>query len=182
MNKFFFCLMGLVLICSCASEPDDPHREALEQYAKSHIEDPESYQFDEIHLQFEYTYNTPLVEYRLKMQDYVEQPGVDLDALRAEDNQLQVLIDELGYAKVCNEYHLWFWCKDPATGEKQQRAVKARYDMDEIKGMSRSERRNSLWIAILLPCVISTSSSCSTVSKKNCASLCCARIRRMKKT
>jgi hypothetical protein len=131
MNKFFFCLMGLVLICSCASEPDDPHREALEQYAKSHIEDPESYQFDEIHLQFEYTYNTPLVEYRLKMQDYVEQPGVDLDALRAEDNQLQVLIDELGYAKVCNEYHLWFWCKDPATGEKQQRAVKARYDMDD---------------------------------------------------
>ena len=123
--------MGLVLICSCASEPDDPHREALEQYAKSHIEDPESYQFDEIHLQFEYTYNTPLVEYRLKMQDYVEQPGVDLDALRAEDNQLQVLIDELGYAKVCNEYHLWFWCKDPATGEKQQRAVKARYDMDD---------------------------------------------------
>lgn len=131
MNKFFFCLMGLVLICSCASEPDDPHREALEQYAKSHIEDPESYQFDEIHLQFEYTYNTPLVEYRLKMQDYVEQPGVDLDALRAEDNQLQALIDELGYAKVCNEYHLWFWCKDPATGEKQQRAVKARYDMDD---------------------------------------------------
>ena len=131
MNKFFFCLMGLVLICSCASEPDDPHREALEQYAKSHIEDPESYQFDEIHLQFEYTYNTPLVEYRLKMQDYVEQPGVDLDALRAEDNQFQVLIDELGYAKVCNEYHLWFWCKDPATGEKQQRAVKARYDMDD---------------------------------------------------
>lgn len=123
--------MGLVLICSCASEPDDPHREALEQYAKSHIEDPESYQFDEIHLQFEYTYNTPLVEYRLKMQDYVEQPGVDLDALRAEDNQLQALIDELGYAKVCNEYHLWFWCKDPATGEKQQRAVKARYDMDD---------------------------------------------------
>ena len=131
MDKFFFCLRGLVLICSCASEPDDPHREALEQYAKSHIEDPESYQFDEIHLQFEYTYNTPLVEYRLKMQDYVEQPGVDLDALRAEDNQLQALIDELGYAKVCNEYHLWFWCKDPATGEKQQRAVKARYDMDD---------------------------------------------------
>ena len=58
-------------------------------------------------------------------------PGVDMDALRAEDNQLQVLIDEVGFAKVCNEYHLWFWCKDPATGEKQQRAVKARYDMND---------------------------------------------------
>lgn len=58
-------------------------------------------------------------------------PGVDMDALRAEDNQLQVLIGELGFAKVCNEYHLWFWCKDPATGEKQQRAVKARYDMND---------------------------------------------------
>lgn len=131
MNKFFLGLMGLVLICACASEPDDPHREALEQYAKSHIEDPESYQFDELRLVFEYTYNTPLVEYRLKMDEYVEQPGVDLDALRAEDNQLQALIDEVGFAKVCNEYHLWFWCKDPATGEKQQRAVKARYDMND---------------------------------------------------
>jgi hypothetical protein len=58
-------------------------------------------------------------------------PGVDMDALRAEDNQLQALIDEVGFAKVCNEYHLWFWCKDPATGEKQQRAVKARYDMND---------------------------------------------------
>lgn len=58
-------------------------------------------------------------------------PGVDMDALRAEDNQLQVLIDEVGFAKVCNEYHLLFWCKDPATGEKQQRAVKARYDMND---------------------------------------------------
>lgn len=58
-------------------------------------------------------------------------PGVDMDALRAEDNQLQVLIGELGFGKVCNEYHLWFWCKDPATGEKQQRAVKARYDMND---------------------------------------------------
>lgn len=60
-----------------------------------------------------------------------QQPGVDMDALRAEDNQLQALIDEVGFAKVCNEYHLWFWCKDPATGEKQQRAVKARYDMND---------------------------------------------------
>ena len=58
-----------------------------------------------------------------------QQPGVDMDALRAEDNQLQALIDEVGFAKVCNEYHLWFYCKDPATGEKQRRAVKARYDL-----------------------------------------------------
>ena len=130
MKKFFFCLMGLVLICACESNTEGMPREALEQYAKAHIEDPESYQFDEIHLEFEYTYNTPLVEYRLKLLKYSEQPGVDMDALRAEDDQLQVLIDEFGYAKFCNEYHLWFWCKDPATGKKQRRAVKARYDME----------------------------------------------------
>lgn len=131
MKKYFLWLMGLVLICACESAPDDPHREALEQYAKSHIEDPESYKFDEIHLEFEYTYNTPLVEYRLKLQKYAEQPGVDLEALRAEDDQLQVLFDEFGFDKMCNEYHLWFWCKDPVTGEKQHRAVKARYDMND---------------------------------------------------
>ena len=70
MKKFFFCLMGLVLICACEPKTDGLPREALEQYAKSHIEDPESYQFDEIHLEFEYTYNTPLVEYRLKLLKY----------------------------------------------------------------------------------------------------------------
>ena len=130
MKKFFICLMGLVLIYACKSENyDGMPREALEQYAKSHIENPESYKFDEIHLEFEYTYNTPLVDYRIRLLKYIEQPGVDVAALRAEDDKLQVLIDEFGFDKFCNEYHLWFWCKDPATGEKQRRAVKARYDM-----------------------------------------------------
>lgn len=131
MKNFFLWLMGLALICACSSEPDDPHRKALEEYAKSHIEVPESYKFDEMNLEFEHTYNYPLVEYRLKMQKYAEQPDIDLEALRAEDDKLQVLLDKFGFDKVCNEYHLWFWCKNPATGEKQRRAVKARYDMND---------------------------------------------------
>ena len=130
MKKFFYCLMGLVLIYACEQEYEGMPREELEQYAKTHIENPESYKFDDIYLEFEHDYNTPLVVYREKLLRYIQQPGVDVEALRAEDDKLQVLFNEFGYTKCCNEYHLRFWWKDPATGEKQLRKVKARYDME----------------------------------------------------
>ena len=49
-----------------------------------------------------------------------------------------------------------------------------RYDGVGMKGMARSERRNSEWIAILLPCVMNIWNSCCAVSNKNCALLCFA--------
>ena len=48
------------------------------------------------------------------------------------------------------------------------------YDGIVMKGMAQSERRNSEWIATLLPCVMNVSNSCCALLNKNCALLCFA--------
>ena len=107
----------------------------------------------------------------------------------------QTLHNEKWKEKKTNEYRtgLVFWSSENGWESSGKNSVKLyyrflynpdqmMYDGVEIKGMAQCERRSSWWIATRLPCVISISNSCSAVLKKNCASLCCALIRRMKKT
>ena len=62
MKKVLYLLAALALLVAC-KQPADPIRDAMEQYAKENIEHPETYKFDYMGIEKEYTYFNALAEY-----------------------------------------------------------------------------------------------------------------------
>ena len=68
MKKIICFIAVLALMCACNSEEPNPYREALEQFAKENIPNPDSYEFDYMGIEKEYQYWTALAVYREKLQ------------------------------------------------------------------------------------------------------------------
>lgn len=129
MKRILYLMAILALAVACA-EPSNPIREAMEQYAKEHIDNPASYKFNYMGIEKEYTYYNDLAQYM---------DGLEKLKAKAEDkapyeealDQAYNLVQELGTQVACREYSLYFWCMGGQTGKmKLERVVLARYDAD----------------------------------------------------
>ena len=111
MKKIIYFIAVLALLCACSSEEPNPYREALEQFAKENIPNPDSYEFDYMGIEKEYQYWTALAAYREKLQKEAEQPGADLAAIKKADDKIQEAFEAVKYSVACYEESLHFWYK-----------------------------------------------------------------------
>lgn len=109
MKKFFAIFAIAAAMFASCNEPVDPHRAPLEQYAKSHIANPDSYKFEGMRIPKEYNYIFALGRYR---EELLRQAAATPDnaAILAEDDRLQPLIEKYPSEKqvACYEYALDF--------------------------------------------------------------------------
>ena len=158
MKRFIYIMMAVVLVAFTACSPvndnyakekakesgshgpfgyaddvgtPDFAREAMEEYAKSHIDDPASYKFEELGIEKKYTYTNDMVNYRLDLQREMKEPGADIEALTAEDDLLQPLFDKYKYQLACSEYLLFFTYKPGGSGPRVEARVVSRYDAND---------------------------------------------------
>lgn len=118
-------------MCACEYEVKSPYRQAMEEYAKANIPNPESYEFDYEGIEKEYRYVNSLAEYRRQLEKMAKQPGADTAAIYQEDERIQKAFDEVGYDVACYEYSLHFWYKGGENGTMRlPGTVVARYDAD----------------------------------------------------
>ena len=111
MKKIIYFIAVLALLCACSSEEPNPYREALEQFAKENISNPDSYEFDYMGIEKEYQYWTALAAYREKLQKEAQQPGADLAAIKKTDDKIQEAFEAVKYSVACYEESLHFWYK-----------------------------------------------------------------------
>lgn len=131
MKKIIYFIAVLALMCACNSEEPNPYREALEQFAKENISNPDSYEFDYMGIEKEYQYWTALAAYREKLQKEAEQPGADIAAIKKADDKIQEAFEAVKYNVACYEESLHFWYKGGQDGStRMQGVVVARYDAD----------------------------------------------------
>ena len=116
---------------ACTEEKRSPYCDAMEEYAKANIPNPDTYEFDYEGIEKEYKYVNELVDYRLKLEKMALEAGADTAAIHAEDDRIQDAFDEVGYDVACYEYSLHFWYKGGENGTMRlPGVVVARYDSD----------------------------------------------------
>lgn len=131
MKKIFYFIAALALMCACNQEEQNPYREALEQYAKENIPNPETYEFDYMPFEEEHQYVSELMDLRLKIQKEAEKPGADVDGYKKLDDKIQEAFEKVGYNIAYYQETLHFWYKGGQTGEMRlPGVVVARYDAD----------------------------------------------------
>ena len=129
MKKVLYLLAALALLAAC-KQPADPIRDAMEQYAKENIEHPETYKFDYMGIEKEYTYFNALAEY-MKGLENLKAQAEDKDPYEEALEQAHSLVIEFGSQVACREYSLHFKCKGGQDGTQPlERVVVARYDAD----------------------------------------------------
>ena len=128
MKKIFVLFATLALTFAC-SQPD-PIRDAMEQYAKDHVEDPGTYKFEYMGVVREYTYLSDLMQYQAGIEKLAEKAD-DKSPYEAELKKVQSLLDEYGIEVACREYSLYFYTLGGSSGKMRlPGVVLARYDAD----------------------------------------------------
>ena len=127
--SFAAVLSAVLLLAFSCSEPD-PVRDAMEAYAKANIDNPDSYKFNYMGIEKEYTYFNDLAQYMQGLEKLKAQ-AKDKAPYEAELEKAHELVKELGTQVACREYSLYFWCMGGQSGTlKLERVVLARYDAD----------------------------------------------------
>ena len=128
MKKIFVLLATLALALSCGQP--DPIRDAMEKYAKDHVEDPGSYKFEYMGVVREYTYLSDLMQYQAGIEKLAAK-AADKGPYEAELEKVQGLLDEYGIEVACREYTLYFYTLGGSSGKMRiPGVVLARYDAD----------------------------------------------------
>ena len=128
MKHFLTSLLAVALCVAC--QPANPIRDAMEQYAKEHIENPDTFKYEYMGIEKEYTYFNDLVQYRLGLQKLAEK-AEDKSEYLAEDDRIQPLFEKYGTQVACREYSLYFHTLGGSSGKMQfPGVVLARYDAD----------------------------------------------------
>lgn len=128
MKKLFVFFAALVLALSC-TQPD-PIRDAMEKYAKDHVEDPETYHFEYMGIVREYTYLSDLMQYQAGIEKLAAK-AADKAPYEAELEKVQALLDEYGIEVACREHTLYFYTLGGSSGKMRlPGVVLARYDAD----------------------------------------------------
>lgn len=133
MKKLLLALSVILTTVGCA--PQDPERAAMEEYAKTHIENPKSYKFGSM---------SPVRAYRaiedlLAYKKILAAKTADSEAFRQEVGKVDQLIAEYGIQTLCRQRVLHFWCRSD-TGLKLERMVFAQFDSEgNVLAMSMTE-------------------------------------------
>ncbi len=129
MKKIFYFMAILALLGACHEDKPSPYREAMENFAKANIPNPDSYEFEYEPFEKEYRYVSPLYEHRKYLHELAEQPGTDLDSIKEADNKLQEAFDKYRNDVACYEYSINFTYKGGENGDERiNGVVVARYD------------------------------------------------------
>lgn len=114
---------------ACSTEEPNPYREAMEQYAKENIANPESYEFDYMGIEEEHKYVGELVDLRKRIEEEAKKPGADVEGYKKLDDLIQEAFDKVGYSIAYYQETLYFWYKGGQEGTmKLHGVVVARYD------------------------------------------------------
>lgn len=131
MKKIFYFIAALALMCACSPKEQNPYREALEQYAKENIPNPETYEFNYMAIEEEHQYVSELMDLREKIKRQMELPGADVEGYQKLDDKIQEAFEKVGYNIAYYQEALHFWYKGGQTGEMRlPGVVVARYDAD----------------------------------------------------
>ena len=131
MKKIIYLMAVFALLCACNSEEPNPYRDALEQFAKENIPNPDSYEFGYMGIEKEYQYWTALAAYRERLQKEALEPGADTDAIKEADDKIQEAFEAVKYSVACYEESLHFWYKGGEDGNQRiPGVVVARYDAE----------------------------------------------------
>lgn len=131
MKKIFYFIAALTLMCACSPKEQNPYREALEQYAKENIPNPETYEFNYMAIEEEHQYVSELMDLREKIKRQMELPGADVEGYQKLDDKIQEAFEKVGYNIAYYQEALHFWYKGGQTGEMRlPGVVVARYDAD----------------------------------------------------
>lgn len=129
MKKIICLIAAFTLLCACNTEEPNPYRDAMEQFAKESIPNPDSYEFDYMGVEKEYKYVNDIVVYREGLMKEAKKPGADSIAFKEADDKLQEAFEKVGYGVACREYSLHFWYKGGQEGTMRlSGVVVARYD------------------------------------------------------
>ena len=126
MKKIIFLLAVLVL---AACTPADPVRDALEQYAKEHMENPASYKFANMSMPHNYTYMEDLITYKTGIEGLMAK-AADKAPYEAELEKIDDLLFELGSEVACFDRTLYFWFTPEGSQAKFQQFVIGRFTPD----------------------------------------------------
>ena len=134
MRKLVFLFAVLALMSACNKQEEErifPHRQAMEDYAKAHIPNPETYEFDYEAIEKEYKYVNELVEMRLQLQRQAQNPDADTTGMYETDEKIQRAFEAVGYDVACYEFAIHFWYMGGDDGKMRlPGVVTARYDAD----------------------------------------------------
>ena len=127
MKKFLFLLCALPLLFAC--QPADPVREALEEYAKTHMENPSSYKFASMSMKHNYTFMEDLITYKVGIEGLMEK-AVNKAPYEEELEKVDDLLFELGNEVACFDQTLYFWFTPEGSSAKFQQFVVGRFTPD----------------------------------------------------
>ena len=127
MKKFLFLLCALPLLFACSSP--DPVREALEEYAKAHMENPSSYKFGYMSMPHNYTFMEDLITYKVGIEGLMAK-AADKAPYEAEIEKVDDLLFELGKEVACFDQTLYFWFTPEGSSAKFEKFVIGRFTPD----------------------------------------------------
>ena len=127
MKRILFLLCALPLLFAC--QPADPVREALEEYAKTHMENPSSYKFANMSMRHNYTYMEDLITYKVGIEGLMAK-AVDKAPYEAELEKVDDLLFDLGNEVACFDQTLYFWFTPEGSSAKFQQFVVGRFTAD----------------------------------------------------
>ena len=131
MKKIICLLAVAALMCACNQKEENPYRAELEQYAKEHIPNPDTYEFDYMGIEQEHAYYKDLVELRLKIEKEAKKPGADVEGYKALDDKIQEAFEKVRYSIAYYQESLHFSYKGDQRSEiRTPGVVVARYDAD----------------------------------------------------
>lgn len=127
MKKALILLSALSLLFAC--QPADPVRDALEQYAKEHMENPSSYKFANMSMRHEYTFMEDLINYKVGIEGLMAK-AADKAPYEAEIEKVENLLFDLGREVACFDQTLYFWFTPEGSSAKFQQFVIGRFTPD----------------------------------------------------
>lgn len=127
MRKILFVLAVLALAVAC--QPNDPVRDALEQYAKEHMENPPSYKFSYMSMRHDFTYMEDLIRYRVGIEGLMEKAS-DKAIYEAELDKIDDLLMEVGREVACFDQTLYYWFTPEGSSAKFEKFVLGRFTPD----------------------------------------------------
>ena len=130
---WFWALLAVALayFMGACTEPKTPQQEDLEAFVKQNLKNPDTYEFEYMGIEKEYTYYNALTELREGLLKQAQKPGADTVAYQKLNDEIQRALDDFSTSVACREYSLNFSYKDGQNGTLPMKGVAvARYDAD----------------------------------------------------
>ena len=127
MKKIILFLSALALFAAC--EQPDSDRDALEPYAKEHMENPASYEFGYMSMPHNYTYMEDLITYKVGVQG-LREIATDKAPYDAELEKIDDLLIEVGNEVACYDRTLYYWYHPEDSNLKLEGCVIGRFSAD----------------------------------------------------